>query len=68
MILGSIWESVTLFYMDYITSHFFPENFIEIPEVAQKIRKFSPSIITIFIDFSKFLTFPCYKETNDISI
>ena len=30
--------------------------------------RFSPSILTIFINFSDFLTLPCYKETNDFSI
>ena len=52
-------------------SHIFSENFIEVPLVAQKIRRFSPSILTIFtifIDFSDILTFPCYKETNEASI
>ena len=52
-------------------SHIFSENFIEVPQVAQKIRRFSPSILTIFtifIDFSDILTFPCYKETNEASI
>ena len=39
-------------------SHVFPENFIEILQVVQKILRFSLSIITIFVDFSDFLTFP----------
>ena len=51
-----------------IISYIFPENFIEIPLVVQKIRRFSPSILTIFINFSDFLTLPCYKEITDISI
>ena len=40
-----------------IISHVFPENFIAIARV-----------VTIFIDFSDFLTLPCCKETNDITI
>ena len=43
------------------------ENFIEIPQVVQEIR-FSSSVLFIFIDFSDFLTFPCYNETNDVSM
>ena len=30
-------------------------------------RKFNLAILTNFISFQDFLTFPCYKETNDIS-
>ena len=45
----------------------FLENFIEIPHVVQKIWKFPPSMLTIFIDFFRFLAFHCYKETNDVS-
>ena len=51
-----------------IISHVFPENFIEIPLVVKKIWRFFPSILTTFIDFSDLLTFPCYKETNDVSV
>ena len=51
-----------------IISHNFPENFIEIAQVVQKIWRFSPSILTIFINFLDFSTFPCYKETNKVSI
>ena len=36
--------------------YIFPENFIKIPQIIQKIWRF----------FSIFLTFPCSKETNDI--
>ena len=43
------------------------ENFIEIPQVVQEIR-FSSSVLFIFINFSDFLTFPCYNETNDVSM
>ena len=34
-----------------IISHIFPENFIEVPWVVQEIWTFSPSILTIFINF-----------------
>ena len=51
-----------------IASHNFPENFIEIPQVVQKIWRFYPSTLTIFVDFSDFLTFLCWKEPNDISV
>ena len=51
-----------------IASHIFPEDFIEIPQVIQKVLRFSSSILTIFIDFLNFLTFPCYKETNNVII
>ena len=37
----------------------FPENFIE-------IWRFSSSALSIFINFSDFLTFPCYLETNSL--
>ena len=53
--------------VNIIMSYVFPENFIETPQVVQKIRRFSSSIAsTILIHFSDFLTFPCYKETNDL--
>ena len=51
-----------------IISHIFPENFIEISQVVQKIWRFFQSILSVFIDFSDFLTFPCYRETIDVSI
>ena len=35
-------------------SHIFPENFIEIPQVVQKIWTISMSILAIFIDFHQF--------------
>ena len=38
-------------------SHAFPEIFIEIPQVVQKISRFSPLILTIFIGFSDFFLF-----------
>ena len=51
-----------------IISHIFPGNFTEIAQVVQKIWRFSPLILTIFINFSEFLTFPCCKKTNEITI
>ena len=60
-----LWFFVTF---NIIISHFFPENFIEIPQVVQRVRRFSPSILTILVDFSDFVKFPCYKETKDVSI
>ena len=51
-----------------IISQIFPENFIEISKVAKEIWRFSASILTIFINFLDFLTFSCYKETNDIDV
>ena len=49
-------------------SHIFSNNFIEIPQLVQKIWRFFSSILAIFINFSDFLTLPCYKKTNDVSI
>ena len=46
----------------------FPENFIKIPQVVQKISRASSSTSLIFVNFPNFLTFPCYKQTNDVSI
>ena len=51
-----------------IVSHICPENFIEITQVVQNIWRFSSSILTIFINFLGILIFPCYKETNEVSI
>ena len=47
-----------------LITHIFPETFIEIPQLVQKIWRFSSSILTIFINFSNFSTFPCCKETS----
>ena len=33
-----------------------------------KPETFSHSVLAIFIDFHYFLTFPCYKETNDVAL
>ena len=54
--------------LNVTVSHIFPENFIEIPQFFQKIRRFSPSILAIFMNFSEFLTCPYYKKTNDVKI
>ena len=51
--------------------HIFPKKFIEFPEVVQKIWTVSLSILAIFIHFPNFfdfLTLPCYKETNVVSL
>ena len=50
-----------------ISSYIFPKNLIEVPRVVQKIWRFSSSILTIFINFSDFLTFPSYIETSGVS-
>ena len=51
-----------------IISHVFPEYSIETLQVVQKLWRISLSILVIFITFTDFLTFPCYKETNYISL
>ena len=51
-----------------IISHIFSESFIGIPQVVQKICRFSPSILSSFINFSDFLTLSCYKETYDVGL
>ena len=65
------WEPVFFFcffyYFNIIISHVCLENVIKIPQVAQKIWRFSPSILTIFINFLDFLKFPYYKETNGVT-
>ena len=43
-------------------SHIFPESFIVIPVVFQKIWRISPSLFIIFITFSDFLTFFSLKR------
>ena len=56
------------FNFNIIISHIFPENAInKIPQVVQKIWRFSPSVLTLFIYFSNYLTFPYYKETNGVT-
>ena len=49
-------------------SHIFLEHLIEIHQVIHKIWRYSFSILIIFIGFSDFLTGPCYKEANNVSI
>ena len=67
------WDRVFFFVFFYfsfniIISHIFPENvIIKIPQVVQKIWRFSPSILTIFTNFSDFLTFPYYKGINGVT-
>ena len=60
-----VWFLVTF---NIIMCHIVPENFIEIPQVVQKLLKFSSSTLTIFTSFSDFLAFSCYKEANDLSM
>ena len=55
------WFFVTFY---SIISHIFPENFIESPQVVQKIWRFYLSILTIFINFSGILTFPWHIFPN----
>ena len=59
------WFFVTF---NFIINHIFPENLIEISQFVHKIWRFFSSILTIFIDFSDFFTFPCCKETNDVTM
>ena len=40
-----------------IISHILPKNFIEIPQVVQKILRLSMSILAIFINFHHFFEF-----------
>ena len=48
---------------DIVISHDFPKVYIEISHVVEKIWRFSPSMLTFFIDFVDiFLTFPCCKN------
>ena len=51
-----------------IISHIFPKIFIEFPQFVQNIWRYSPLILTIFFNFWDFLTYPCDKETNEVSI
>ena len=48
------WFFVTL---NIIISHIFPENFIEIPQVVQKIWRLSLTKLASFIDFYQFFGF-----------
>ena len=51
------------FFVTYniIISHGFPEN------IVQKISRICSLISTIFVNLMDFLTFPYYKETNDVT-
>ena len=52
-----------------IRHNIFPDNFIEILQVAHKIWIFSSSILFIFIKFLIFFfTLSCSKSTNDVKI
>ena len=64
------WFFVTFNFLTFniIISHIIPQNFIEIPQVFQKIWRLSSTILAIFINFFYFLTFPSDKETNDVSL
>ena len=66
--LPSCGSSKNLSSRERVKPCFFPKNLIEISQVVQKIWRFSSSILSISINFLDFLTFPCYKETNDDSI
>ena len=52
------WFFVTF---NVLISYIFPEAFIEIPQVVQKISRFSSSILTNFYILD-FLTFLCYNK------
>ena len=43
--------------LSIIKSHVFPENFTEIPQVVQKIWRFSLSKLAVFISFYQFFLF-----------
>ena len=43
--------------MSCFSKSVFPANFVEIPQVVQKVGRFPPSILTIFIDFHRFFRF-----------
>ena len=61
------WTSTFLWHFNIIVSYIFPENFIEILQVVQKIWRFSSSLSTIFVNYLDFLTFSRYKNTNDVT-
>ena len=77
---GSIWPlptrcgfSKNVFSKKRMKTCFFGSSNIitEIPQVVQKIWRIYLSILVVFIDFNQFfwfLTIPCYKETNDVSL
>ena len=54
-----------------IISQILQENFIEIRQFVQEISGLSLSVFASVINFQQFfefLTFPYYKETNDINL
>ena len=82
---SEISESVPLllFFCDLILTHIFPENFIKVPQVVQKIWRFSCTILIyssifwvfwhVLVNKEVFVTKEvlqpcCYKEINDVSI
>ena len=54
------------FFVTFIITHIFLENFIELPQGVQQIKKFFSSIFIIFVIF--LFTFPCCKTTKDVSL
>ena len=62
------WKPWFFLTFSIIIKHIFPEDFIEIRQFVQKIWIISLSILANFINFLDFLTFPCYKETNDVGL
>ena len=59
---------VFLVTFNIIICYNFPENFIEIHQVSQKLWIFTSSILTILANFLDIFTFTCYKKSNDVSI
>ena len=52
-----------------IIRHIFPEIFIEVSQVVQKIRRISLSILAIFIKFHQFFGFfDISKETDGVRL
>ena len=56
-----------LFFVNIIIIHVFPEKFIKICQVVQKIRRFFSSMLTFFVTFLDFLALTCHRETNGVS-
>ena len=54
-----------------LSCHIFQENFIETPQVVENLWRISLLILAIFMNFhwfsGFFLTFHCYKKTNNVS-
>ena len=67
---GFLWLLIFFSEILFWKSHLF-WNFHCNSQVVQKIWRISLSILPIFINFEKFLdflTFSCYRETNDVSL